>query len=112
LHLEPENFYQHLKYETQREDVNKWYKHVKYFDQLKAAHKTDNKFHNNNTGIKGTPLRLCNTLKKKFLKKKLYFLLPTYLVYQNLSSIDLATQFKTRMYLLNREKFYQHFLQI
>lgn len=72
MHLEPENFYLHLKYETQREDINTWYKHVKYFDQLKAAHKTDNKFHNNNTGIKGTPLRLRNPLKKKFLKK-LYF---------------------------------------
>ena len=48
------------------------------------------------------------------------FLLPTYLVYQNLlcgvylnmSSIDLTTPFKIGMYLLNREKRYQRFSEV
>jgi len=51
-------------------------------------------------------------LKINFAKNYI-FLLPTYLVYQSLfcgtlimSSIDLATRFKTGMYQLNREKHY------
>jgi len=61
-----------------------------------------------------TEVSLCNTLKKNFFKK-LYFLVTNVfsvstviLWYLNMSSIDLATRFKIRMYLLNREKrFYE-----
>ena len=61
----------------------------------------------------------CNTLKKKKKKKNLYFLVTNIFSvskliwwYLNMSFIDLATQFKIGMYLLNRQKLYQCFSEI